>query len=107
MKTIDEILVHFNNQMAVALGINQGGAKGEAQLYAEKQQEKAKQQILSTIKAGLPEKQLWCEEYGMGASKCNKCYSCKVDDNADWQEGYEHAHSLVEDYLDKLFGSEK
>lgn len=56
MKTLDEILVHFAKQLAVAQGINNGGAKGEAQLYAENQQSKTKVQILQWFEQRIPKK---------------------------------------------------
>jgi hypothetical protein len=57
---IDKILVHFAKQMAIASGISSGAAKGEAQVYAEKHQAKARQYIESILdKARIDEINNW------------------------------------------------
>lgn len=87
MKTIYEIF-----EPLITNSMTGGGRDYDThELFAQ-----AKQNILATIKAGLPEKKVHPEN---GLPTCEK-QSCSVS-------GWNAHHTLVEETLDKLFGSEK
>lgn len=54
------------------------------------------------VKEAMPKEYLDCENYPNSATRCNKCYSCKNDDNKDFEIGMNYGTDTYQTNLINL-----